>query len=582
MTRRARLVAAVLLGCLLSTGLSSCLSSPPQVVNLAPANGSAHVGGDAPIKVYFDQPVVPSSISSRFSVEPRLTGCSFPQAFSLHSGPCYVTWSDNDSSFTLNHTGAIFTANATYTFKLAAGFVSKAGTVNTLTHYWKLQANNPPAVSSSVPANGTLDVSPDQPLVVYFSRYMLGPPTATSIHLTPKVPGTRVVQNSNDLGRFVIYPGQLMKPNQTYTLSVTKGAQDQFGSPLGVTYRAQFVVGQLSGARVLLIGGPNAHGGSTVQLDQLGPLTAGEPTGSVALVALSSSATTLHPMVVSAPDVVGYSSAALSPTNSMVAVVEQVARSSVKTAPVGSELALFSLPSMNIVALLGDDVSHPSWSSTGTYVSYTDVTGTHFYNTASSLLTTLPTGPASIGPVSWSSSDALAVLPVNDGTTLGVQLCSPALNVRYNLPDAPQGSLTYPQISPDATNLAVDVTAHRSTALELLSLSQQTPPVVLASDDTPLAWIDSSSLLVATPTGGLTTIDVTTDATFPLGQGPPPDLVNATTVSQVAHQIGYLAPSSNGVVQGWVENSDGTGATQITSASATTGAILAVGFSTGQ
>src|ERR1700719_4733383 len=196
--------------------LSGCFASPPQIIQLIPNRGSVGVAADAPITVEFDRPVATSSVAGRFSVNRAIQSCDLDAAFRAGSGaPCRIVWLSGDTGFPLLHPRPIFAPSTSYTFTLAGGISDPTGVVNSVDHHWTITTGQAPVIRSIDPADGSTGVPVDTPISVTFSTSMAAVPTAAAIHLSPAVPGTRVVRNRLDTSRFVVLPGRTLQSGVT-------------------------------------------------------------------------------------------------------------------------------------------------------------------------------------------------------------------------------------------------------------------------------------------------------------------------------------------------------------------------------
>src|SRR5207302_10710739 len=127
----------------------------------------------------------------------------------------------------------------------------------------------PPVVDAVAPSSGSTGFAVDLPLAIAFSNAMNADTTA-AITLAPFVPGTRVVRNTRDHGRFVVLPGRLLDAGATYTLTIGTGATDEHGQHLVAEVSSTFQTGGLGG------------GGHAIVLARRG----GEPATQVLLTAL--------------------------------------------------------------------------------------------------------------------------------------------------------------------------------------------------------------------------------------------------------------------------------------------------------
>lgn len=557
---RASLLLCVAPVCALLTG---CFTAPPQIIRLSPVNGSTGVAADAPLIVVFDHAVRRDTLVSRFHIDPGISGCDVQAAFrAAASAACHVTWDGSSSQLTLFHPGAPFLPNTRYTLTVSPGVTDQQGVVNSLDHSWNITTGPPPTVDSISPSDGSTLVPVDSSMVVAFSNAM-ALSTTGSITLSPAVPGTKVVRNARDPGRFVLLPGHLLDAGVEYTLTVGTGATDQHGQHLARAVTSVFRTGKLGpDGHAMVLARRAGEPPTEVLLTQLAPPVPGEPAAAaIVLDAPRCEAATACGVVPQGGPLLAYEQATVSPDGRWIAVVER----DLRVAGGAAAVSLVALPSL-VERHLADSGEDISWSPDGTRLAYQTPDGVHVQTIASGHDVHLPKGDPLAGPPAWSGDGSLLALPVQDPATgvTHVDLALPDLDVRYPVPGL-GGDVGTPALSPDASLLAVrrdGGAAVQGTWTVRLHGGDATPHR-LGSDLTPVAFVDNGTLLAAERPGpdspsGLVRVSIADGGRDRLGNQPLESDLSSATVTPSARQVAYLLPDSRSVRQAAIENVDGS------------------------
>jgi hypothetical protein len=517
--------------------------------------------------VVFDHPVDHASVASRFRVDPRLDGCDLQRAFTAPGGaPCRVTWLPASATFVLEHRGAIFLPSTKYTFRIEPGVRDTNGSVNSLDHHWDVTSAPAPALLATSPSDGATEVPVDSPVVISFNDLMDGGATASSIHLSPAVPGTRVVANRRDHGRFLVLPGRLLDPVTTYAVTIGTGARNEHLQPLQKEASVRFRTGGLGRAEhALVLAGRRGEAASVVLLTGLGALSDGEPAPSTTVLQAPRCAQPSCGAVPRGGAETAYLEATASPDGRRLAVVEH-------------NLTLAgSPPDLHLVDLAtGADTDvrtgagHPSWSQDGRWLAYGTGEGVHILDTVTDGDRLLPPGDALAGRPAWSGDGSVLALPVRAGDgLLRVDLADPVLGIRYPIPGLHEGA-TNPALNHDGSELAV----HRDgTGVEggwLVRLRGGDPtPRRLGPGLTPVAYADASTLLAVDrapgDSPGLVRIGVSGGDVTRIATGPAASDLDTIAASISGGQIAYLLADEAGVAQAFIENADGSNPAPLTS-----------------
>ncbi len=549
--------------------LTGCFSAPPQIVALAPADGSTQQDADAAVEVVFDQPVERPSVAAHFGVRPGLPGCTnLPAAFRASPGAaCWVSWLNDQSGFIFHHPRALFAPNTKYQFSLGAGVSSTAGTVNSLDHIWDLTSAAAPVLTSSTPGNGAAQVTRDADLSLSFSRAMSPSSLDGAVLLSPST-GLRVLANSLDPSNFEVVPSQPLDPDTAYTLTVDQRATDAHGQALLAPVTVHFHTGGTfsPAGHALILAGPAGGPATEAVLSQLSPPSLGQPIPGEVLVQVPPC------------NVPGGCGAV--PHGDPIAEIDQAA-----IAPGAGWLALVetdltvlgSAPFTKIIDLatgldqltLGD-TQEPAWSPDGATLSLVTTAGAvELYQPATGALSALqPTAPAS-GAAVWTGAGDTLAIPVgaSGDVPAHLDLANPSVGARYTLPGL-TGAVTRVVAAPSGEELATEVGSAGATPQTWVTdPSSGQLPTEIGSELIPIGFTDGATLLAAaaTSSGGLQLVQIslTSGATTPLAAAPGhPELANASVASG-GRQIAYLDTSASGTIKAIIANADGTGATPV-------------------
>jgi hypothetical protein len=563
--------------------LTGCFSSPPQIIQLSPVNGSTGVAADAPVRVVFDHPVRRDTVEARLHIDPAIDGCDLAQAFHAEPGAsCRVTWSRDSSNFTLEHARAPFAPDTKYTFALSPGVTDVSGVVNGLDHHWAITSGPPPVVNAITPSDGSSDAAVDEPVVVAFSNAMTAA-TAAAIQLTPAVPGTRVVRNTRDHGRFVVLPGRLLDPGATYRVTVGTTATDEHGQHLVAPLASVFHTGGLgSSGHAIVLARRDGEPASQVVLTALGAQSPGEPAAAAVVLdapRCGPAPGSCGPVPPGSP-LTAYLQAAVSPDGRWVAVVQQDLRAP-STPPAVWLVALPSLVERQI-AVAGSNVS---WSPDATRIAYGAPDGVHVQTILAGHDVALPPGDPLAQPARWSGDGHSLALPVQDPVTglAHVDLADPALDARYPVPGL-DGTVTDPALSPDGSTLAVrrEGGADVDGTWIVRLLGGDPTPRRLGSDLTPIALVDGGTLLAAErpPDGdaGLVRVSVESGDRERLATQPLASDLSSAVVAPSGRQVAYLVPDAHAVRQALIENVDGSNPALLTTFAVGDAEAVAVSF----
>ncbi len=563
----------------------------------------------------FSEPVDTQSVMKRLTVSPPLPGCKLPLLQPAGSSAiCAELWNGSDTVLTFSHPGAIYHPSTTYTFTLAGGIVSKNGVINSLTHTWTIQSNSAPALLSSYPTPGSIDVPPDGPFSINFSRYMNAAATSEAITLSPDVAGTRVIPNRLDPGQFLLIPGSLLQSGATYAIHISTNATDQFAQGLSKSYVIPFKIGSLVGPHAVILSGPQDAPANHISITQLAPPSVGDPTISIPLLSVpaipapaigpplpqpQNPATSAKPVseaglqsatssttskkaelarsVVNRNQVTGYAQAAISPDNRTLAVEEYIGSGSLQS----TQIAVFSLPSLSLQQIIGNGAYDPVWSSNGPDLAYNDNLGTGFFDTHTDTISqTLDSYPP-LGPVSWSTTSAMALVPVLMPMGPGAELLAPGTQAQYQVPDIKPPFLE-PLLLPNGNGLvATRIHISRMQLFEL-NWTGSAIPVSIGDQLDGIGFFGGATLLCVSESAHphLESFDLSTSSSFPIA-GPSSFRQTATVSLSPEWNSIIFVKKIDGISQIMTENADGSGLRIISQYTSTNDEAQAGFFATG-
>src|SRR5207302_188295 len=206
---------------------------------IVPGQGAQEVATNQEVRITFDRAMNHDSVERRFVLTPSLAACG-------GSKPCHFAWNNNTLVFI--HDNVSFDLSTTYTVSLHAGYADSSGQTNTLEHSWRFTTEGRPTLASVDPADNASAVAPDRNIVLSFSRPMQPDTLRTAIQLTPDTPFFVRTRPGGDTSQFEIIPLSVLKPDQSYTVSI-EGALDTHQNSTYGRIESRFKTGGLSLAR---------------------------------------------------------------------------------------------------------------------------------------------------------------------------------------------------------------------------------------------------------------------------------------------------------------------------------------------
>jgi hypothetical protein len=249
-----------------TTGANPC--QPPTVISVAPPNGAAGICPSTVVTATFSEAMNPSTINATTFT---LTG---PGATPVAG---VVTYAASTATFTPSNPLAL---NTVYTGMITTGARDVFGNALVSNFVWSFTTSStpcaPPTVISVAPPNGASGICPNTVVTATFSEAMKATTinnatfTLTGPGLTP-VAGTVTYVASSDVAIFT--PNSALALNTLYTATITTGAQDLAGDPLGSDFVWTFTTSTVACTAIPPLGTACSFGilGATPVVSSVGP-----------------------------------------------------------------------------------------------------------------------------------------------------------------------------------------------------------------------------------------------------------------------------------------------------------------------
>lgn len=213
------------LAVLFAVGCGQETVNVPSVISTIPANGATGVLVNTPISATFDMAMNPGSISSS-SFTVTANGSAVSGA---------VSYSGDVATFTPS---ALLSYSTLYTLTITTGATNVGGTHLLSNYVWSFTTiAPPPAVVSTIPANGATNVPVSQVLSATFNEAMT-PSTLSSSTFTVTGPGGAAVAGAVTYSGVTatFTPAASLTNSAVYTATITTGAASAGGTPLASNY----------------------------------------------------------------------------------------------------------------------------------------------------------------------------------------------------------------------------------------------------------------------------------------------------------------------------------------------------------
>ena len=209
-----------------TTGAVACLPPAPPV-SVSPPNASVGVCPNTVIAATFPQAMDPTTITTAtFTVAPGVTGI--------------VTHDVTNKIFTFTPSANLGLSKL-YTAMITTGAKDPNGNALANNYVWSFTtsavscaAPPPPTVISVTPPNGAVGVCPNIVVTATFSEAMNPVTINTTTFTVGGVTGAVTLDGTGKIAAFT--PTSPLALNQTYTATITTGAQDVSGNALAANY----------------------------------------------------------------------------------------------------------------------------------------------------------------------------------------------------------------------------------------------------------------------------------------------------------------------------------------------------------
>lgn len=213
--------------------------SPPSVTFTIPANGANNVAVSQSLAATFSEVMDPTTIDTA--------------TFTLKQGNTAIAGTVSYAGVTATFTpsGAL-APNSLYTATISTGAKDLAGNSLGSAHVWTFTTGSAsdttaPAVISSAPAAGAVEVTVTSNLSATFSEFM-NPLTINTVTFLLRQGVTAVAGTVTYSGVTATFrPANNLAPNTVYTATITTGAKDLAGNSLPANYQWTFTTGETAG-----------------------------------------------------------------------------------------------------------------------------------------------------------------------------------------------------------------------------------------------------------------------------------------------------------------------------------------------
>ncbi len=464
------------------------------------------------------------SVEERLRVRDRrgrgIPGCSIRRAATGHRTGCRFRWQDR-RVMRLVHPGHPLRVSTTYRVALAAGIATRSGVRSTLAHSWLFVTEGPPVVSGTEPGPGGTVSSIAAP-VITFSRAMRAATVARAVTLRPLPPGgVSVEPNRTDPTRFLVEPRRPLVSGASYTLTVSRAATDVHGNHLPRGVRIRFTSGGPGSASGVVFAAGSVPGRLSEVLAAVPPAAGGDP-ATVRLLYGSPGGPQL------------------------LAVWPAADGRYLAVEPAGPRLLrLVDLASGSVTAIPGSAAAvAAAWSPDGAQLAFIARGALRVYTAATGGSVTLARASGLEGPISWRPDGGLLAAGLAlPGSPSRIVLLSPALRALSFLPPGgdPSASQTDPVWSPDGTRLAFATASADGPRLWWYQPDDPAQPMAPIGTvvGTPIAFLDSGTVLVHDRAGGLVRVSAATGTTQTLVRAVPGGGPIPAAVSVAARQVAF-------------------------------------------
>jgi uncharacterized protein YpmS len=199
--------------------------TPPEIMSTYPVDGQPNVPPSIPgIVISFSEPMNKESVESNYNIVPA-----------LEKDPIHK-WTATDDEFTIELINTPFETglkeNTKYTVVITADITDLAGNYmkEAYTFSFTTGVGTLPAVISTYPEDGAIDVSVNTKIIIRFSKPMDLATVKKAFSIEPSVKGT--FTQSPDGCNVTFKPSVSLKKGTHYTVTISKDAKDKSGNRL--------------------------------------------------------------------------------------------------------------------------------------------------------------------------------------------------------------------------------------------------------------------------------------------------------------------------------------------------------------
>ncbi len=203
---------------------------PPTVTSTTPANAATNVPVSQVLSASFSAAMNSATINNATFTVTGPGGTAVPGSVAYATAGSVATFTPASN----------LAYGAVYTATITSGAADTAGTTLAGNYVWSFTTiTPPPAINSTIPANGATGVLTNQVLSVTFNEPMncssLASPATTFTLARPGAPA--VAGNVTCTGAVATFtPAALLTANTLYTATISSGATSLAGTPLGASY----------------------------------------------------------------------------------------------------------------------------------------------------------------------------------------------------------------------------------------------------------------------------------------------------------------------------------------------------------
>ena len=244
---------------------------PPTVIATNPANNATGVAPNSVVTITFSENMDASTVNAtNITIRPTASGTAVPAT---------VTYNTSTRVATLTPSAAL-SQNVSYTVIVGTGVKDAQGNAIAQTSFaFTVGDTTAPSVVSTVPADNATGVAVNTTVSATFSEAM-DPATinGTTFTVRPTSSGTNLagtVTYNAGTNTATFTPSAPLASGTSYTATVTTGAKDAFGNPMGAAKTWTFITADVIAPTVTAV--VPANGATSVALNTTVRVTFSEP-----------------------------------------------------------------------------------------------------------------------------------------------------------------------------------------------------------------------------------------------------------------------------------------------------------------